>query len=72
MFNVHDGAFSLRNPKIEEQRPDEVVYVRVSDRPLLQELARKRLEINAHFRNRANQRIQSTILSQAPHLCWTP
>lgn len=55
-----------------EKQTDEVVFVRVNDRPLLQELARKRLEINAHFRERVKAHVASTILTQAPHLAWAP
>lgn len=76
MFELNAADVPFLMPTYErekaKQKQDEVVYVRVKDRALLQDLTRKREEINAYFRDRAQAHVTSTILTQAPHLSWTP
>lgn len=52
---------------------DSPVFVRVSDRKLMQDLAIEKLRIDAMYaQGKAPPKVASTILTAAPHLAWVP
>jgi hypothetical protein len=55
-----------------EQAADARVFVRVQDRPILHELARKKIEIDQTLAEHAARNVQSRILAAATHLAWRP
>jgi hypothetical protein len=62
------------NPEVQEitEEQDAHPFVRVQDRPLLQELALVKIEIDRTLAEREEHLVRSSILAQAPHLAWRP